>query len=319
MGDSVYKQSIDVLFNPEKVSIPIVNCDYSLNIKNVDLLCEDAVGFPHRHNSDIEICYLAEGTLKLDIDGKIIELSEHDYLCIAPGVPHHTLYAPKLKNRYFVMIFNFMRSGEGRGSEKPARRNITDRITALLQELGEKKYCTGPDQQELGQYIEAMTRELQNGALGWKSALHTYYTLFVLNMLRNLATSGCEQYEVSENAAARINKYLSEHYNENITLQDLADILFYSPRHINRIFDQYFNSSFAKVLSQYRVNYAKNYLIESDYSIEKIAALVGYSSSNTLFKLFKEIEGVTPGQYREIHRPGTVPQEKGDEPGGQSS
>lgn len=299
MGESLYKQSRSVLYNPERTSVPVAHCDFVFNISCVDLLCDDAVGVPHRHNSEFEVHYVLEGSLELNINGDHIVLNENDYLCIAPGVFHYTLYDPLAKNQYFVVVFNLQRNRGGRSVHREQSMDLVD----ILRGVEDRKYCAGADRQDLGQYIMAMTREVWYGELGWKSLLHSYYVLFLYGILRNLSAGvERERYDVTENAAVRINKYLSEHYSEDITLQHVADIMCYSPRHVNRILNRYFNSSFTKTISRYRVNYAKNYLVESDYSIEKIASLVGYSSPNTLFKLFKEMEGVTPGQYRELHR-----------------
>jgi YesN/AraC family two-component response regulator len=50
------------------------------------------------------------------------------------------------------------------------------------------------------------------------------------------------------------------------------------------------------------LNYAKNYLYHTDKSAEEIASLVGISAVQTLYRLFKENEGITISEYRKIHR-----------------
>ena len=87
-------------------------------------------------------------------------------------------------------------------------------------------------------------------------------------------------------------------YHKNISVQDIADTFYISPRHVNRMFEDYFGQSFKRTLNIYRLNYAKNYLLDTDYSTEKIAALVGLSSPKMLYQLFREIEGMTLGEFR---------------------
>ena len=52
----------------------------------------------------------------------------------------------------------------------------------------------------------------------------------------------------------------------------------------------------------YQLNYAKNDLIESNYPVERLAELVGFSSAKTLYQLFKEHEGMTISEFRAKHR-----------------
>ena len=93
-------------------------------------------------------------------------------------------------------------------------------------------------------------------------------------------------------------KYMHANYNKNITVQDIADVFYVSPRHINRVFEEYFGQSFKRTLNIYRLNYAKNYLIDTSYPVERIAELVGFSSPKTLYQLFKEHEGMTVSEFR---------------------
>lgn len=96
-------------------------------------------------------------------------------------------------------------------------------------------------------------------------------------------------------------KYLHMNYtNPDLSLQDMASHFYMSIRHISRLFKEYFGSSPSKTLTWYRINYAKNYLLETDYSLSTIAEKVGLSSASTLSRLFKELEGITISEYRQL-------------------
>jgi AraC-like DNA-binding protein len=297
----MYKQSFSLLYNPEKCTIPIVNCDYSLNVSCVDLLCEDAVGFPHYHGYEYEICFVLSGTLEIIVDNKWLCLNENEFLLIAPGVHQCPLYKPTVENKYFIMVFNFQKNANTH--EKPSKRTISENLMTILQSIKEKKYLLCKDQQDSAHYIDHMLFEVSTNRLGWKSMLYQYYTLFVFSILRNVFTADTEvNQESNANMAMCIIKYMSNNYHKNISLQDVAEANFCSSRHIDRVFKQYFNSSFRDTLTRFRVNYAKNYLVESDFTIDKISELVGFTAPNTLYRQFKELEGISPGQYRKKYR-----------------
>jgi YesN/AraC family two-component response regulator len=60
-----------------------------------------------------------------------------------------------------------------------------------------------------------------------------------------------------------------------------------------------FKTSIMKNLNLLRIEYAKRYLCLTDYSIEKISEMTGFSCSRILYKLFKKYVGIPISQYRD--------------------
>ena len=52
-----------------------------------------------------------------------------------------------------------------------------------------------------------------------------------------------------------------------------------------------------------RIQAAKELLADPNIVIKDVAARVGFENINTFFRVFKQFEGVTPGQYRAAHAP----------------
>ena len=98
--------------------------------------------------------------------------------------------------------------------------------------------------------------------------------------------------------AGSIMKYIDSHYQEDISLQDVAGYLKYSDAYFCKIFKQCFNRSFLVYLSEYRVEHAKKLLENISININDISSKVGYRDSNYFEKVFKRITGVTPTEYR---------------------
>jgi AraC-like DNA-binding protein len=55
-------------------------------------------------------------------------------------------------------------------------------------------------------------------------------------------------------------------------------------------------------LSQYRLQVAKDWLINTDMTIKEIAERLQYSNSHNFIRSFRKSEGITPGQYRVKYR-----------------
>lgn len=54
---------------------------------------------------------------------------------------------------------------------------------------------------------------------------------------------------------------------------------------------------FVEFLNRKRVNKAKSLLIRENISMKQIVEMSGFRNYNYFFKVFKEIEGITPREY----------------------
>jgi AraC-like DNA-binding protein len=89
---------------------------------------------------------------------------------------------------------------------------------------------------------------------------------------------------------------------QNFTLTELAAALHCPQHHISYCFSDFLDTSFTKLRSTKRIEYAQNLLKEGtikDFTIDQIAEMSGFSSRSTFFSTFKEITGMTPTEFME--------------------
>ncbi|MCB0209400.1 MAG: AraC family transcriptional regulator [Anaerolineae bacterium] len=91
-------------------------------------------------------------------------------------------------------------------------------------------------------------------------------------------------------------EYIEAHFDENIALEQLADIANLSPYHFTRTFKQVIGLPPHAYLNHIRVERAKA-LLSKGLSIAQIAAETGFVDQSHLTRRFKRVVGVTPGQY----------------------
>lgn len=97
-------------------------------------------------------------------------------------------------------------------------------------------------------------------------------------------------------------KYIRKNYKRNLTLEDVAKVVFLSPYHFSRMFKQRTGSCFSYYLAKVKIDHAKELLRETEDSLATIATTIGYNP-NYFSQVFKRMEGITPGQYRAfVHR-----------------
>lgn len=95
-----------------------------------------------------------------------------------------------------------------------------------------------------------------------------------------------------------VKDYIDAHFTEKLTLDNLADRFFINKFYLSKIFKEQFGTSINSYLLQVRVTHAKRLLRFSELSIEQIGYECGISDANYFSRMFKKIEGISPGEYR---------------------
>ncbi|RKN78286.1 AraC family transcriptional regulator [Paenibacillus ginsengarvi] len=100
--------------------------------------------------------------------------------------------------------------------------------------------------------------------------------------------------------------YVHAHYTERLTLDMVAKYLHISETYVSRMFREKTGRSFLVYVHQLRINSAASMLIMTDRTIMDIAFDTGFESPRTFYRVFKEIKGQSPKEYRNANlcRPG---------------
>lgn len=96
----------------------------------------------------------------------------------------------------------------------------------------------------------------------------------------------------------RTTEYLSDRIAEPVTLAELAAIARLSPFHFARAFKSATGDPPHRYHTRLRIDRAKEMLERTDLSVTEIAAAVGYDSSQSLARAFREGVGSTPSKWR---------------------
>lgn len=97
-----------------------------------------------------------------------------------------------------------------------------------------------------------------------------------------------------------VKEYLDGHFQERITLDGLSDSFFINKFYLTRIFKEQFGISVNNYLLQIRITHAKQLLRFSGLPIEKISQECGMNDANYFSRVFKKVEGISPGEFRKM-------------------
>jgi len=98
-------------------------------------------------------------------------------------------------------------------------------------------------------------------------------------------------------AAVRVREYLDAHFNENVTLDELAQLVGLTPFYLARCFQRTFGLPPHAYQVQRRIMHARR-LIRLGVPLIDVADSCGFTDQSHLNRHFKKNMGITPGQYR---------------------
>lgn len=100
----------------------------------------------------------------------------------------------------------------------------------------------------------------------------------------------------------RTKSLIHEFYQQGITLDEIAHQLKITPEYLGMQFHKETGCNFSSYMKNYRIKKAKELLLGSRMKLYEIAASVGYADPKYFSRVFKEVTGELPAEYRKRHQ-----------------
>ena len=121
------------------------------------------------------------------------------------------------------------------------------------------------------------------------------------DVIKIIAGKRVKRENISNYIIQRAINYIREHYQEGITQEEVSRKLDITPEYLSALFSRELGIGFSRFLRRFRISHAKRLLKGTDMKIYEIAEAVGYSDAKYFARIFKEEQGVTPGEYRQLN------------------
>lgn len=256
----------------------------------------------HQHDF-FELIYAYRGNVINKVDGKNINLNQGDLCLLNANAVHslsvvdqgtmiiNILISKSVLDRTFVfmladndMVFNFFADSL---HQKYQNQNY------ML--FNYQEYCQSDCQLLLHKII--MEYFLKQPSYQ-KIIEITMISLFI-ELTRgysvNLAEKSINKYKNVN--MVQIIDYIGKNY-KTATLSSTAKYFNYHPHYVPLLLKKFFGKSFSEILQTFRLDRAKDFLKNSNMTIDEVVSEVGYSDKSYFYQIFKENTGVTPAQYR---------------------
>ena len=97
---------------------------------------------------------------------------------------------------------------------------------------------------------------------------------------------------------ARVRDFILSNIDHNITLKELANEACLSPYHVIRTFKATFGVTPHRYIIDLKVGFAKRMISNNSASFSQIAFMTGFSNQSHFSRVFKQLTGLTPSEYR---------------------
>jgi two-component system response regulator YesN len=94
--------------------------------------------------------------------------------------------------------------------------------------------------------------------------------------------------------------YIETHFNEDISMQDVAEIVYLNPWYFSELFREKTGITFTDYITNTRIDNAKRLLRQSRLKNFEIAGRVGFDNASYFNYIFKKKVGITPRTYRQM-------------------
>lgn len=95
-----------------------------------------------------------------------------------------------------------------------------------------------------------------------------------------------------------VKNYIFNHLHDNIRIEDIANSLHVNADYLSHLFSKSEKVTIKRYILQEKITRSKNLLCYSDFSLQEIAFYLGFTTQSYFTKIFREMVGMTPGEYR---------------------
>ncbi len=248
--------------------------------------------YENHYHSAVEILWTLEGCVTYTVEGKTYEIRKNEVLIVPPGKEHGLVMEEGSSRNLFLFepdaIVNML--------DAKRLSSGLDRVFHLKEE--DRKDIIPLLQEAVDIYQE---RDLMWNTLCYSCMMRMYAQLaqkYLSGMaLRRHQGSPGEDQEM----IAGVLTYINNHYQEDVTLDQVASFAGFSRYYFSRSFRSKTGYSFKEYLCQKRIQVATDLLIHTRAPIQDIARESGFGSVATFNRLFRDYKKCTPTQYRAIY------------------
>lgn len=253
---------------------------------------------PYHYHPEAELTLILKGKGQRIIGDDISSFEPGDLVLIGSNLPHSYFQAPGFNDGPRGVGSTYVQFSETVcGGLLTAPEMLP--IRKLLQRAQRGLLISGKPRQLVTELLDKMVK-----VQGWQR-LH-----LLIEILGLLADRGKNMHPLASlrftpqvkgwqvERLERVCQWITTGYQEELTVQNAAKIANMTPAAFSRFFRRATNRTFVEFVNEVRIGHACRLLMETEYTISRIAMDSGFQNLSNFNRRFLQIKGHTPKDYR---------------------
>ena len=258
-------------------------------IQNYDITREkraSAYNMPDSHFHDhYEIYFLTKGSVRYFIEDRVFDLDAGDVVLIPPHAIHKTATLKNKGSERIVIAFK----------NEFIVYPQNDRLFSCFEIM----YFKAPPIREL---VEKSEKDFNYKDRYSEDLIAGYIREILIKLKRLTDITNPKEYSEKESVMQNAVRFISENYNQDLSLSMIAENFAVSESHFSRQFKAFTGFGVNEYISTVRVKNAEKMLVTTRMPITDIAQRCGFNSSSYFASVFKKVRGISPGEVRRNRR-----------------
>ena len=253
----------------------------------------------HWHTS-FELDYIVEGEMTLLAGEECRKLQQGDLAFLNSNVMHK-VEAGQERCRFYTIYFTpYFLSGnyDSIFEQKyllPVVQRVGSGLDCRVYHAGNQNYDA------LSERFRNMVELFRYEPEGYEILVRNELSLLWLTLWKDIRRQkdpvGAGQRMINDRVKSML-EYISRNYQKKILVEDIAMAANVSTRECSRSFRKCLGATPLETLNRYRIRRAVQMLYDNDRTIEEISEACGFSSTGYFIKVFHELTGETPADFR---------------------
>jgi len=239
----------------------------------------------HKHDERFELMFIQQGSGVYNIDGRGYHVKRGDLLLFNAGILHDE--NPTASDDLLILSCGV----EQLKFTGLPLNHLTPRSQVAVMPSG--KLC-----ENIQQLFHQIWHHLsENNSGSGEIASHLLCALLLL--CRNLWNESQQEYEsAGDLLGQRIKDYLDRHYKNDIDLKSLTAAINMNSFYLAHVFKAFSGYSPKHYQTRRRIGEAQTLLLGTALGVTDVAKAVGYDNVNNFHRIFHNLVGIPPGQYK---------------------
>ncbi len=123
----------------------------------------------------------------------------------------------------------------------------------------------------------------------------------LISMIKFMHTKLDNTQESISPVIIKLLNHIEKNYQKDLNLKEISDSLNINSIYLGQLFQKEIGILFSDYINNFRINKAKDLLVNTSLKVSEIGELVGYSNKNYFYRKFKSIVGITPSEWRKLN------------------